>query len=211
MLPPGPPKFRRRKADRADEIVAAALEVFVEKGFAAARLDDIAARAGVSKGAIYLYFATKQDIFWAVVETAVAPNIKLMRDLAQIPTPFADRVRQFAAITGPVATHSPIGGIVKMILSEARNFPELGSIWHERTIEPVLTLLCEIIEQAQARGEVRPGDPRLFAMGMVAPTLVGVMWRETFVPIGAQPFDITALAQQHAETVLRGMTPDPRP
>jgi len=211
MLPPGPPKFRRRKADRPDEIVAAALEVFVEKGFAAARLDDIAARAGVSKGAIDLYFATKQDIFRAVVETAVAPNIKLMRDLAQTPTPFADRVRQFAAITGPVAAHSPIGGIVKMILSEARNFPELASIWHERTIDPVLTLLCEIIEQAQARGEVRPGDPRLFAMGMVAPTLVGVMWRETFVPIGAQPFDITALAQQHAETVLRGMTPDATP
>ena len=141
----------------------------------------------------------------------MAPNIKLMRDLAQIPTPFADRVRQFAAITGPLATHSPIGGIVKMILSEARNFPELASIWHERTIEPVLALLCEIIEQAQARGEVRPGDPRLFAMGMVAPTLVGVMWRETFVPIGAPPFDITSLAQQHAETVLRGMTPDPKP
>lgn len=211
MLPTGPPKFRRRKADRPEEIVAAALEVFVEKGFAAARLDDIAARAGVSKGAIYLYFATKQDIFRAVVETAVAPNIKLMQQLAAVPTPFADRVRQFAALTGPIATHSPIGGIVKMILAEARNFPELASIWHERTIEPVLTLLCDLIAKAQAQGEVRPGDPRLFAMGMVAPTLVGVMWRETFVPIGAPPFDITALAQQHAETVLRGMTPDLEP
>ena len=67
-LPAGRPKFRRRKADRPDEIVAAAFEVFAERGFAAARLDDIAARAGVSKGAIYLYFATKEDIFQAVVE-----------------------------------------------------------------------------------------------------------------------------------------------
>ena len=67
-MPPGSPKFRRRKAERPDEIVAAALEIFAEKGFAAARLDDIAARAQVSKGAIYLYFATKEDIFRAVVE-----------------------------------------------------------------------------------------------------------------------------------------------
>ena len=74
MPSPRPPKFQRRKADRPDEIVAAALEIFAEKGFAAARLDDIAARAGVSKGALYLYFPTKQDIFRAVVEQGVAPT-----------------------------------------------------------------------------------------------------------------------------------------
>ncbi len=82
MLPAGQPKFRRRKADRPDEIVAAALEIFSERGFAAARLDDIAQRAGVSKGAIYLYFATKEDIFRAVVEQAVAPNLTGLQAMA---------------------------------------------------------------------------------------------------------------------------------
>ena len=79
MPPAGQPKFKRRKADRPEEIVAAAMEIFAEKGFAAARLDDIAARAGVSKGALYLYFATKEDLFRAVIEQGVAPNLGRMQ------------------------------------------------------------------------------------------------------------------------------------
>src|ERR1044071_102103 len=75
----GEPKFRRRKADRPAEIVAAAMAVFAEKGFAAARLDEIAARAGASKGALYLYYETKEEIFRAVVEQAIAPNIQPIR------------------------------------------------------------------------------------------------------------------------------------
>src|SRR3954470_22257672 len=75
-MPNDDPKWRRRKQARPGEIVDAALEVFVEKGFAAARLDDIAKQAGVSKGALYLYFETKTDLFGAVVRETVAPNIE---------------------------------------------------------------------------------------------------------------------------------------
>ena len=75
MLPPGQPKWRRRAAHRPAEIVAAALEVFSEHGFARARLDDIAKAAGVSKGALYLYFETKQDLFRAVVQDAIEPRL----------------------------------------------------------------------------------------------------------------------------------------
>src|SRR3954463_1231683 len=91
MLAPGAPKFRRRKAARPGEIVGAAMAVFAEKGFAAARLDEIAARAGVSKGALYLYFETKEEIFRAVVEQAIAPNIQVLRAMiAAHPGPIAD-------------------------------------------------------------------------------------------------------------------------
>ncbi|MDB5497059.1 MAG: transcriptional regulator, TetR family, partial [Phenylobacterium sp.] len=79
MLDPGEPKFRRRKANRPGEIVDAAMAVFAERGFAAARLDEIARRAGVSKGALYLYFETKEDIFRAVVAQAIAPNMQAIR------------------------------------------------------------------------------------------------------------------------------------
>lgn len=208
MLPLGEPKFRRRKAERPDEIVAAALEVFSQKGFAAARLDDIAVRAGVSKGAIYLYFATKEDIFRAVVEQAVAPNLAIAKAMAGQPASFADMARGFANITGQLAQNSPLGGIVKMVVSEAGNFPELASIWYERLVAPAIALISDVIAQAQVRGEVRPGDPRHYALCLVAPTLVGVIWRETFTPVGAPAFDIPALALQNVETVLRGMKPD---
>ena len=207
-LPAGQPKFRRRKADRPDEIVAAAFEVFAEKGFAAARLDDIAARAGVSKGAIYLYFATKEDIFQAVVEQGVAPNLHNLAALAAAnPQNFPDLIRAFAKVMAHVASTTPIGGIIKMVIGEARNFPELARVWHDRLIVPALGALSAAIAAAQARGEIRPGDPRHYAAGLISPLLVGVIWRETFTPVGAEPFDLPALMEQHVETLLRGMVP----
>ncbi|MBP7651052.1 MAG: TetR/AcrR family transcriptional regulator [Phenylobacterium sp.] len=207
-LPAGQPKFRRRKADRPDEIVAAAFEVFGEKGFAAARLDDIAARAGVSKGAIYLYFATKEDIFQAVVEQGVAPNLHNLAALtAANPQTFPDLIRAFAKVMAQVTSTTPLGGILKMVIGEARNFPELARVWHDRLIFPALGALSAAIAAAQARGEIRPGDPRQYAVSLIAPMLVGVIWRETFTPIGAEPFDLPALMEQHVETLLRGMVP----
>lgn len=205
MLEPGQPKFRRRKAERPDEIIAAAVEIFADKGFAAARLDDIAARAGVSKGAIYLYFATKDDIFRAVVEQAAAPNLEGLKAMASMAPSFTELARFFASNLSRVLADSPLGGVAKMVIAEARNFPELARIWHDRLVAPALGAMTAAIEAGQARGELRPGDARQYAASMVAPLLLGVIWRETFTPIGAEPFDIPALAEQHIETLLRGM------
>ncbi|HEX5379733.1 MAG TPA: TetR/AcrR family transcriptional regulator [Phenylobacterium sp.] len=209
MLPAGQPKFRRRKADRPDEIVAAALELFSEKGFAAARLDEIARRAGVSKGAIYLYFATKEDIFRAVVEQAVAPNLQSLQAMAPQAATFAELARFFSRNVVPLLADSPIGGVVKMVIAEARNFPELARIWHDRLVVPALGAISMAIAAGQARGEIRPGDPRQYAVSLISPMLLGVIWRETFTPIGAAPFDLPALAEQHVETLLRGMCLEP--
>ncbi len=211
MLPLGPPKFKRRKAERPDEIIAAALVLFAEKGFAAARLDDIAARAGVSKGALYLYFPTKQDMFRAVVEQAVGPNLANAQQMATGDLAFADLVRNMMGMMAHMAANSPLGGIAKMVIAEAGNFPELATIWYERSIAPVFSLLTALIAQGQARGEIRPGDPRQYALSLVSPTVLGVVWRETFTPVGAPPFDLPALAKQHVETMLRGMLMEPTP
>lgn len=210
MPPEGQPKFRRRKADRPEEIVAAALTVFAEKGFAAARLDDIAARAGVSKGALYLYFATKEDLFRAVVEQGVVPNLTAVQGaIAANPNSFPDLVRAFVgAMAGVIAT-TPLGGIVKMVIGEARNFPELARIWHDRLITPALGAFSAAIAAAQGSGEIRPGDPRQYAVSLISPLLLGVIWQETFTPVGAPPFDIPALARQHVDLWLRGVLIEP--
>jgi AcrR family transcriptional regulator len=203
------PKFKRRKADRPDEIVAAAMEVFAEKGFAAARLDDIAARAGVSKGAIYLYFSTKEDIFRAVIEQGVAPNLGLIQAALAAPgAAFPDLLRSVASVVADIASASPVGGIIKMVIGESRNFPELARAWHDNLITPALGAMTGAIAQAQARGELRAGDPRHCAISLISPMLLGVIWRETFVPVGAEPLDIRARAQQHVELWLRGMLVD---
>ncbi len=200
------PRWRRRKEARPAEIVAAAYEVFAEKGFAGAKLDDIAARAGVSKGAIYLYFETKQDVFEAVVHEAISPNVDAAAAfVAHFPGPFEDLVRLLFERIAEIAAQSPIGKVAKIVIGESGNFPALARIWHDQMIARGLGLMTWIVEDAQKRGELRAGDPRAYALSMVAPVLVAVLFRETFAPIGAQAFDIPALARHHAETVLSGL------
>lgn len=206
MASPGEPRFRRRKADRPAEIVEAALAVFAEKGFAAARLEEIARRAGVSKGALYLYFSTKEELFRAVVEQAIAPNVRVLRDLlAEHPGPFRELLATVAERLAGLVAAQPLGGVAKMVVGEARNFPELARVWHDKLAAQALGGLTAAIVAAQARGEVRPGDPRAYALQVVAPLVVGVLWRETFAPVGAEPFDLPALARQHVETLLEGL------
>jgi len=206
------PKFRRRKTARPGEIAAAALQVFAEKGFAAARLDDIAARAGVSKGAIYLYFETKEDVFRAVVEQTIAPNLAAVRAMiAAHPGPFSALVETVAGRVAEIVGQSRIGGVAKMVIGEAGNFPELARIWHDRVVSLMLEAVAQAIAAAQARGEVRPGDPRAYALQMIAPIVVAVIWRETFVPVGGEAFDLPALVRQHAATLLTGLSAETRP
>ena len=205
-MDPGAPKFRRRKADRPNEIVQAALAVFAEKGFAAARLEEIARRAGVSKGAIYLYFETKEDIFRAVVGQAIAPNVGAFKAMAAAhPGPLADLLRGVTGHIATVVSHTPLGGVLKMVVGEARNFPELARVWHDELVSQALGAMAEAIAAAQARGEVKPGDPRIYALQLVSPLLMAVLWRETFVPVGATPFDLPAVMAQHVDTLLCGM------
>jgi AcrR family transcriptional regulator len=203
------PKFQRRADDRPREICAAALEVFAEKGFAAARLEEIAKRAGVSKGTLYLYFKDKEDLFRAVVRDNVSPNIDQVREaMLAVDIPFAQIVPMFLAKLSSVASTMPLGAVVKMVIGESGNFPELARVWHDQVVSKALGVLVALIEKAQASGEVRPGDPRLHAFSLMGPMLMGLLYREVLQPAGGAPLDIEALARQHGETVLKGLLPE---
>lgn len=211
-MPPPPPKWRRRKDERPGDIVAAALEMFGEKGFAGARIEEIAKRAGVSKGTLYLYFETKADIFRAVVEETVKPNIEaLERTILAMDLPFETLVRTLLPRFAEMVTAIPVGTVVKMVVGESRNFPELAKVWHDEVVLKAITLLAGLIGRAQERGELRPGEPRLHAISIMGPMLMGLLWRETFTPVGGAVIDLPALARQHAETVLAGLLTKGRP
>jgi AcrR family transcriptional regulator len=201
-------RWQRRKEDRPGDIVDAALHIFAEKGFAGAKMEAIAARAGLSKGAVYLYFPTKEDVFRAVVEQAVAPNIQVIGQVVlAMDMPFPDRVRALLPRLGQILTSAPVGAVAKMVLGESRNFPELAKVWHDNVVARGLSLLCQLVEQAQERGEVVAGDPRIYAFSIMGPMMVGALWRETFTPVGGAEIDLVALATQHAETILEGLVP----
>jgi AcrR family transcriptional regulator len=200
------PKWQRRAEDRPREICAAALEVFSEKGFAAARLDKIAHRAGVSKGTLYLYFRDKEDLFRAVVRTAIVPNVEAITStISALDAPFSDIVRMFLAAFAEREARLPIGAVAKMVVGESRNFPELARVWHDEVASKAIGAIAGFIERAQQRGEVKPGDPRLYAFSLMGPMVLGALWRTTLVPAGGTALDLTTLAKQHSETVLAGL------
>jgi len=206
------PKWRRRKEQRPGDIIAAALSVFAERGFAAARMEEIARRAGISKGTLYLYFETKQDMFRAVVREVVVPNIGAVQQAAlAADLPFAAIVRMLLPRFAELVTTLPIGAVAKMVIGESRNFPELARVWHDEVIFRALGVVAGMIERAQARGEVRPGDPRTHAFSIMGPMLMGVLWRETLTPVGGAELDLPAIARQHAETVLGGLLAEGTP
>lgn len=200
------PKWRRRKEARPSDIVAAALIVFGEKGFAGARIEEIAARAGVSKGTVYLYFETKSDIFRAVVHQALIPAIEAFeRRIFALDLPFADTLRLLLPRFAEIVIAMPMGAVIKMVVGESRNFPELAKVWHDDVVQKAIGLIATLIVRGQERGEVRAGDPRGHAFSIMGPMLMGLLWRETFTPVGGAEIDLPAIARQHAETVLGGL------
>lgn len=207
-LPLGDPKFRRRPDDRPGEILTAALDVFSEHGFRATKMEEVARRAGVSKGAVYLYFPTKEELFRAVIQDAVAPNFEVLKALVSQAPCFETALKiSVPGMAEKMLQDGQITGVIKLIIAESRARPELAQMWYATVLEPALAVLIGLIERAQARGEVRPGDARYFAFGLMGPMLLSAIWRETFQPIGAQPIEVGVLAEQHLDTVLRGMRP----
>jgi len=91
------------------------------------------------------------------------------------------------------------------VIGESRNFPELARVWHDEVASKAIGALAAAIERAQRRGEVRNGDPRLFAFSLMGPMVLGALWRATLVPAGGEPLNLPALARQHADTVLEGL------
>lgn len=204
----GEPKWRRRKEARPGEIVDAALEVFAEKGFAVAKLDDIARRAGISKATLYLYFETKEEIFRAVARTAVASLLEALKSRAEAPdAPFNELAPTLLSRAANMMSSDRVPAIARMVIGESRNFPDLARIWHDDFVARVIGVVTGIIARAQARGEVAPGDPRLHAFSLMGPMVMAMLFREVFGGVNANLPDLQALADQHARSALRGLLP----
>jgi hypothetical protein len=102
-------------------------------------------------------------------------------------------------------SHSKLPAVAKMVIGESRNFPDLARIWHDTVVSMALNVMTGLVARAQAKGEVRPGDPRLYVFSLMGPMIMGALYREVFAEASAQPLDLEALAAQHVRTVLGGM------
>lgn len=175
------PRFERRKDARPSELTAAALELFVEKGFAATRLEDVAARAGVSKGTLYLYFDSKEELFKAVIQSAVLP---VLAEGEQIFENFSgsasDLLRELVNGWWRLFGSTPLSGIPKLMISEAGNFPAITQYYHDNVIVRGKRLFARALERGIASGEFRPIDVEYACQVLLGPLVLKVLWRHSF-------------------------------
>lgn len=202
------PKQRRAPAARPQEILEAALAQFVETGFAGTRLDDVARRAGLSKAAIYLYFADKTALFEGVVQHAVASNLGQMEAMLAghrgPVAPLLPRILEFMA--NRIET-TPMAAVAKLVIAESRAFPEIGRFYLKEVIGRGLPLMEGLIKRGIDQGEFRTVDAFLTVRSMMGPMLLAVLWRTVFEPIGADRLDVRALALHHADLMLHALRP----
>lgn len=195
------PSVPSRRAD----ILKAAREAFSARGFAATRMEDIAARAGISKAALYLQFDSKQALF----EAAVIELIEVM--LPQIAPADFGEVPADVLLTGMIAAISSrlgaddMGFVPRVIIGEGQNFPELARFYYEQAVSRGIAAIERIIRHGIDRGEFTCADPALACRSVIGGVLIGVIWKQVFEPVGAEPVDPAALAAAHARTILLGL------
>lgn len=202
-------RWRRRKTARPAEILDAALAAFAERGFAATRLDDVAARAGITKGTLYLYFRNKEDLFKAVVRQELVPNIERAEQMAATAAVSSlvlleQLVRLFSQIIG-----SPLSAIPKLVLTEAGNFPDLARFYLEEVVDRGKALFRGVLERGIAAGEMRPIDTERAVLCIFAPLLLGSLWRHSLERYAARPLDVDALCRTHLELLRHGLAAEP--
>lgn len=198
------PKFRRRADARPDEILDAALAVFTEKGFDAARVDDIATRAGLSKGAVYLYFDSKDALLKGLIEREVAPAAHRLRALAEAS---GEDVRATLTLLVTVATQllsdPRIFATPKLVLSVAARFPEIGDYYRKRVIDEAIGAISALHMKGVASGIFRQADSDTVARMVMGPLLVYAMRKHVLGAKDKSSPDERAKA--HLEILFNGL------
>jgi AcrR family transcriptional regulator len=197
-----PPQASRteRAAERRAAIVEAAMEEFIARGFAATRLDDIAKRAGVAKGTIYLHFQDKESMFEELIRTAIVPFVNRMT----APPPMTGSVRDLVEAMARMFIHEVVntrrGDIVRLIVAEGPRFPAIADFYYREVVSRGLAALRRLIELGVARGEIRQSKLAQFPQIVVAPAMIAVIWKGLFERHA--PLDADAMLGTHLDLIF---------
>ena len=202
---PASPKPASNRAERAAErrgaIIEAAMDEFIARGFAATRLDDVAKRAGVAKGTIYLHFKDKESMFEELIRTAIVP---LVVRLGSTPPPpgasVRDMVEGFANTFIQEVATTRRGDIVRLIVAEGPRFPAVADFYYREVVTRGLAGMRALIELGIARGEIQHKDLARFPQIMVAPALIAVIWQSLFSRHA--PLDALEMFRVHLDLIF---------
>lgn len=203
------PKFRRRAEARPDEVLDAALALFSEQGYAKTTVEAIARKAGLSKGAVYLYFPSKQALLVGLVRRALAPTadvvIRTLNDWKGDPRPAIRNV-----MTGLMQRMADphIFAVPKLVIREAVNAPEIAAIYRAELIDRALPALAGLIERGVAAGHIRPVDPELTVRSVIGPVMLHLALAEVFGVVPRGGLNLQGLVENHLEILFAGLEPE---
>ncbi len=203
-----PPPRRRSKETRPQELLDAALALFVEKGFAATRSEEVARAAGVSKGTLYLYYPSKEELFKAVVRQNLSSLIaEGLEMVAGFEGATSDLLVALMKTWWERVGNTPAAGIHKVVLSEVRNFPELAQFYTDEVIAPADRLFSSTVQRGIDRGEFRPLPVHEVAHALMAPMIFQALHRHSFgaCPVHGLEMDPEATLRTQLEITLRGL------
>ena len=189
-----------RAAERRQAIIEAAMEEFISRGFAATRLDDVAKRAGVAKGTIYLHFKDKESMFEELIRTAIVPLVGRM----QGPPPTGGTVRDLVEAFALNFIHEVVttrrGDIVRLIVAEGPRFPSIADFYYREVVSKGLTGMRAMVELGIARGEIKNANLAKYPQIMVAPALIAVIWQSLFAKHA--PLDAIEMFRTHLDLIF---------
>ena len=203
------PKRERRKEARPGELLNAALDLFVEKGFSATRVEEVAARAGVSKGTLFLYFQSKEDLFKAVVRENIANKFPTWQEeFLSFEGTSSEMLRYALTSWWERIGKTRASGITKLVMSEAQNFPEIAAFYQEEVIKPGNAMIRRILERGVQSGEFRELDLEQTVHIIVAPMIFLMMWKHSMgaCAASAKIVDPEQFIHMQVDVLLHGMT-----
>ena len=190
----------KRGAARRDAILAAALEEFSARGFAAARLDDIAHRAGVAKGTIYLYFRDKETLFQELVRSALGPVVGSLEHVTHADVPTRAIADQFIELFVREICDTRRKDVIRLIISEGPRFPKLAEFYYREVLTRALEAIRALLRRAVERGELADDAILRFPQLLVAPGIIGILWNSLFDRF--EPLDVRALLRVHFDLLF---------
>jgi AcrR family transcriptional regulator len=200
VAPATPSNRAERAAERRAAIIEAALDEFIARGFAATRLDDIARRAGVAKGTIYLHFKDKESMFEELISTAIVPLLGRLVPPPSTGGSVREALEGFAkAFIQEVAT-TRRGDIVRLIVAEGPRFPAIADFYYREVISRGLAGMRALIELAVARGEIKQIELARFPQIVVAPAIIAVIWKSLFER--HSPLDALEMLRVHLDLIF---------
>lgn len=208
------PKRERRKEARPGELVKAALDLFVEKGFAGTRVEEVAARAGVSKGTLFLYFSSKEDLFKAVIRENIANLFPAWNEEFKAFEGSSAQMLHYAMdLWWSKVGNTPASGIVKLVISEAQNFPDIAAYYQEVVVEPGTHLLQSILQRGLSRGEFHHVEPSNGVFSIISAMIFLMMWKHSMGACAASAniVDPQKFIHMHIDLLLTGMCTPPPP